>query len=77
MKKLLALFLACLLVSAFAACSGNEDDGNADGASNDVSDTASDTENVGSEVIIDLGSEFTTPDDGPFVSGTARPLPGN
>lgn len=77
MKKLLALFLACLLVFAFAACSGNEDDGNADGASNDVSDTTSDTENVGSEVIIDLGSEFTTPDDGPFVSGTARPLPGN
>lgn len=77
MKKLLALFLACLLVFAFAACSGNEDDGNGDDASSNVSDTASDTENVGSEVIIDLGSEFTTPDDGPFVSGTARPLPGN
>ena len=77
MKKLLALLLACLLVFAFAACSGNEADGNADDASSNVSETASDTENVGSEVIIDLGSEFTTPDDGPFVSGTARPLPGN
>lgn len=76
MKKLLALLLACLLVFAFAACSGNEDDGN-DDASSDVSETTSDTESAGSEVIIDLGSEFTTPDDGPFVSGTARPLPGN
>lgn len=77
MKKLLALLLACLLVFAFAACSGNEADGNGDDASSNVSDTTSDTENVGSEVIIDLGSEFTTPDDGPYVSGTARPLPGN
>ncbi len=78
MKKLLALLLVLALVFCFAACGESDNSTNdTDDTQSNINSTTDDTESVDSDVIIDLGDDTSSIGDGPVVSGTPRPLPGN